>query len=82
MEQHVTQVATYVGQLDSQGKLLRQTINNPKHNVSVIYLRNAKCYEAPSITRPKEEAENSTEEILGKKEAKKEVEKETPRLIK
>ena len=74
----MSQLATSVGRLESQGKLLRRIENNPKHNMSAISLRSEKSYEDPNKYKPEEEAEKENEEVLGKKEAQ-EMEKETPK---
>ncbi|KAF7826031.1 uncharacterized protein G2W53_017195 [Senna tora] len=42
LEQQMSQIATSVSKLESQGKLPSQTETNPKHNVCAITLRNGK----------------------------------------
>lgn len=55
-EQQVSQVATFVGRLESQWKLAGHTENNPKHNVSAISLISRKRYEGPSVSELEKEA--------------------------
>lgn len=71
LEQQVSQLATSVGRLESQGTLPGQTENNPKQNVSVISLRSGKSYESPRKSEPEEEAEKETEGVMEEKEAEK-----------
>lgn len=67
--------------MESQGKLLGQTENNPNHNVSAFSLKSGKSYEDPSKYEPEEEVEKETGEVLGKKEAEKRGGKETPNQL-
>ncbi|PIN21584.1 hypothetical protein CDL12_05712 [Handroanthus impetiginosus] len=47
LERQVSQLATSVNRLESQGKLPSQTIVNPKQNISAIVLRNEKELKEP-----------------------------------
>ena len=49
LEQQVTQLATSMNKLESEGKLPTQTIQNPKHNVCAISLKGEMQYEAPRM---------------------------------
>ncbi|KAL7617721.1 hypothetical protein Lser_V15G04300 [Lactuca serriola] len=82
LEQHVSQLATSVGRLESQGKLPGHTENNPKHNVSAIFLRSGKTYEGPSSSEPENKEAEEFEEVLVEEESEKLEEKETPTLPK
>ncbi|KAJ9568340.1 hypothetical protein OSB04_004306 [Centaurea solstitialis] len=50
----MTQLATSVSQLESQGKLPSQTETNPKQNVSAIALRSGKELEEPKMVKSRE----------------------------
>ncbi|KAJ9542794.1 hypothetical protein OSB04_029300 [Centaurea solstitialis] len=50
----MTQLATSVSRLESQGKLPSQTETNPKQNVSAIVLRSGKELEEPKMVKSKE----------------------------
>nr|KAJ0228222.1 hypothetical protein LSAT_V11C100031780 [Lactuca sativa] len=52
LEQQVSQLATSVGHLEFQGKLMGHIENNLKHNVSSISLRSGKTYGGPSSSEP------------------------------
>ncbi|XP_043808707.1 uncharacterized protein LOC122722298 [Manihot esculenta] len=56
LENQMSQLATSVSKLESQGKLPSQTVPNPKQNVSVIMLRSGKELESAS---PKKLAQGS-----------------------
>nr|KAJ0222796.1 hypothetical protein LSAT_V11C200078700 [Lactuca sativa] len=71
LEQQVSQLATFVGRLEPQGKLPRHTENNLKHNVSVIFLRIRKRYGDPRASEP-------GNEVLVEEESGNLEEKETP----
>ena len=60
----MSQLATSVGRLESQGKLLGHIENNPKHNVSAISLRSRKTYEGPSLSELENKDEEEFEEVL------------------
>ena len=62
--QQVSQLATSMGRLESQGKLSGHIENNPKHNVSVISLRSRNTYEGPSSSEPENKDEKEFEEVL------------------
>nr|KAJ0200956.1 hypothetical protein LSAT_V11C600335540 [Lactuca sativa] len=64
LEQQVSQLATSVGRMESQGKLPGHTENNPKHNVSAISLRRRNTYEGPSSSEPENKDEDEFEEVL------------------
>ncbi|KAL7582259.1 hypothetical protein Lser_V15G44724 [Lactuca serriola] len=64
LEQQMTQLATSMSKLESQGKLPTQTEKNPKHSACAITLRNGKEYEGPKMIVEEEEME------LDKKEEK------------
>nr|KAJ0219452.1 hypothetical protein LSAT_V11C300153160 [Lactuca sativa] len=64
LEQQVSQLATSIGRLESQGKLPGHTENNPKHNLSVISLRSRNTYEGPSSSEPENKDEEEFEEVL------------------
>nr|KAJ0194651.1 hypothetical protein LSAT_V11C700372580 [Lactuca sativa] len=76
LEDIASQLATYVGCLESQGKLPGHTENNLKHNVSVLSLRSGKSYGGPGASELEKEAEEEYEEILVEEEYLKESEKE------
>ncbi|KAL7586284.1 hypothetical protein Lser_V15G37354 [Lactuca serriola] len=57
LEQQVSQLATCVSKLESQGKLSAQTETNPRHNVCVITLRGGKSYNDPKVSVDQEEEE-------------------------
>nr|KAJ0204327.1 hypothetical protein LSAT_V11C500294860 [Lactuca sativa] len=92
LEQQVSQLATSMGRLESQGKLPAHTENNPKHNVSAISLRSRNTYEGPSSSEPENKDEEELEEVLieegefeevlVEEESEKLEEKETPTLPK
>lgn len=65
--------------MESEGKLLGHTENNPKHNVSMISLTGMKSYEGPSRSEPEKEDEKQSEQVMEEKETKKVDEKETPK---
>ncbi|KAJ9551268.1 hypothetical protein OSB04_015313 [Centaurea solstitialis] len=50
----MTQLATSVSRLESQGKLPSQTETNPKQNVSAIVLRSGKELEEPKMVKSRE----------------------------
>ncbi|KAJ9556479.1 hypothetical protein OSB04_011093 [Centaurea solstitialis] len=50
----MTQLATSVSRLESQGKLPSQTETNPKQNVSAIVLRSGKKLEEPKMVKSRE----------------------------
>ena len=60
----MSQLATFVGRLESQGKLPGHTENNLKHTVSAISLRSGKTYEGPSSYEPENEAGEKFKEVL------------------
>nr|KAJ0202786.1 hypothetical protein LSAT_V11C500258560 [Lactuca sativa] len=60
----MSQLATSVDRLESQGKLLGHTENNPKNNVSVISLRSGKTYGCPSLSELEYKAEEEFEDVL------------------
>ncbi|KAL7582395.1 hypothetical protein Lser_V15G42343 [Lactuca serriola] len=83
LEQQMTQLATSVSKLESQGKLPAQTEKNPKHSACAITLRNGKEYEAkftpppfPSILS-KSKREREDNEIM---EMSRKVEVNIPRI--
>ena len=49
LEQQMTQLATSMSKLESQGKLPAQTEKNPTHSACAITLRNGKEYEGPKM---------------------------------
>lgn len=49
LEKQVSQLATSVSKLESEGKLLAQTETNPRHNVCSIILRGGKSYDGPKV---------------------------------
>ncbi|XP_023761614.1 uncharacterized protein LOC111910053 [Lactuca sativa] len=71
LEQQMTQLATSVSKLESQGKLLAQIEKNPKHSACAITLRNGKEYEGPKIIEEEEEMELEKEEEKSKAPSKK-----------
>ncbi|XP_042753300.1 uncharacterized protein LOC111919786 [Lactuca sativa] len=77
LEQQMSQLATSVGRLESQGKLPGHTENNPKHNVSAIFLKNGKTYEGPSSSEPENKDEAEFEEVLIEEGDVEGIEKET-----
>ncbi|XP_043812729.1 uncharacterized protein LOC122723696 [Manihot esculenta] len=86
LENQMSQLATSVSKLESQGKLSSQTIPNPKQNVSAITLRSGKQLESASpkrfaqrsATDLKEEAEI---EILVENEPKKSEVEQPPMQV-
>ncbi|XP_052619833.1 uncharacterized protein LOC111889560 [Lactuca sativa] len=70
LEKQVSQLATSVGKLESQGKLPAQTETNPRHNVCAITLRGGKSYDGPKVSVDQKEEEIVVEEAT--KEEKKE----------
>ncbi|XP_024986583.1 uncharacterized protein LOC112521826 [Cynara cardunculus var. scolymus] len=68
----MTQLATSVSRLQSQGKFPSQTETNPKQNVSAIFLRNGKELEEPKMAKSREmekEQEVSPKLIQHKKQS-------------
>lgn len=57
----MSQFATSMSRLESQGILPTHTEHNPKHNVSAISLRSGKFYEGLSVSEPEKESK----EVLG-----------------
>ncbi|KAL7610709.1 hypothetical protein Lser_V15G12116 [Lactuca serriola] len=55
LEQQMTQLATSMSKLESQGKLPAQTEKNPKHSACAITLRNGKEHEGPKMIEEEEE---------------------------
>ncbi|XP_076916517.1 uncharacterized protein LOC143576272 [Bidens hawaiensis] len=51
----MSQLATSMSKIDSQGKLPPQTEKNPKHNACAITLRSGKSYEGPTVEDEEEE---------------------------
>ncbi|XP_043813667.1 uncharacterized protein LOC122723840 [Manihot esculenta] len=51
LENQMSQLATSVSKLESQGKLPSQTVPNPKQNVSAIMLRSGKELESASLKK-------------------------------
>nr|KAJ0212399.1 hypothetical protein LSAT_V11C400221670 [Lactuca sativa] len=76
LEQHVSQLATSMGRLESQGKLPGHTEINPKHNVTAISLRSRNTYEGPSSSKPENKDEEEFEEVLIKEGDVEGIEKE------
>ncbi|XP_023743143.2 uncharacterized protein LOC111891312 [Lactuca sativa] len=70
LEKQVSQLATSVSKLESQGKLPAQTEANLRHNVCAITLRGGKSYDGPKVSVDKKEEEIVVEEAT--KEEKKE----------
>ncbi|XP_052627011.1 uncharacterized protein LOC122197507 [Lactuca sativa] len=70
IEKQVSQLATSVSKLESQGKLPAQTETNPRHNVCVITLRGGKSYDGLKVSVDQKEEEIVVEEAT--KEEKKE----------
>ncbi|XP_023728204.1 uncharacterized protein LOC111875909 [Lactuca sativa] len=70
LENEVSQLATSVRKLESQGKLHAQTETNPRHNVCAITLRGGKCYDGPKVSVDQKEEEIMVEKAT--KEEKKE----------
>lgn len=63
----ITQIATSVGKLETQnsGKLLSQTVVNPKENASAMVLRSRKEIESKRISPTKDTGEkDNDEEVL------------------
>ena len=58
----VSQLATSVSKLESQGKLPAQTETNPRHNVCAITLRGGKSYDGPKVSVDQKEEEIVVEE--------------------
>ena len=73
----MSQLATSVGRVESQGKLSWHTENNMKHNVCAISLRNGKIYEDLRKSELEEEAEEESKIVLGDREAENVEEKDT-----
>ncbi|PIN24395.1 hypothetical protein CDL12_02876 [Handroanthus impetiginosus] len=61
LERQVSQLATSVNRLESQGKLPSQTVVNPKQNVSAIVLRNGKELKEPIKTAQRNSLEKEAE---------------------
>ncbi|KAL7597396.1 hypothetical protein Lser_V15G31293 [Lactuca serriola] len=70
LEQQMTQLATSVSKLESQGKLPAQTEKNPKHSACAITLRNGKEYESPKMVEEEEKIELEKEEEKSKTPSK------------
>ncbi|XP_023730879.2 uncharacterized protein LOC111878591 [Lactuca sativa] len=70
LEKQVSQLATSISKLDSQGKLPAKTETNPRHNVCAITLRGGKSYDGPKVSVDQKEEERVVEEAT--KEEKKE----------
>ncbi|CAI9289287.1 unnamed protein product [Lactuca saligna] len=70
LEKQVSQLATSVSKLESQGKLPAQTETNPRHNVCAITLRGGKSYDGPKVSVDHKQEEIVVEEAT--KEEKKE----------
>ncbi|XP_052625040.1 uncharacterized protein LOC128132484 [Lactuca sativa] len=70
LEQQMTQLATSVSKLESQGKLPAQTEKNTKHSACVITLRNGKEYEGPKMVEEEEKMELEKEEEKSKTPSK------------
>ncbi|XP_023730543.2 uncharacterized protein LOC111878271 [Lactuca sativa] len=70
LEQKMTQLATSVSKLESQGKLPAQTEKNPKHSACAITLRNGKEYEGPKMIEEEEEMELEKEDEKSKTPSK------------
>ena len=51
----MSQLASSVSKLESQGKLPAQTEKNPRHTVCAITIRSGMAYEGPSMSEKKEE---------------------------
>ncbi|KAI3523607.1 hypothetical protein L1887_01861 [Cichorium endivia] len=65
LEQQVSQLASSMSKIESQGKLPPQTEKNPKHNACAITLRSGKGYEGPKLPEyEEEELEIKGDEIL------------------
>ncbi|XP_023763984.2 uncharacterized protein LOC111912477 [Lactuca sativa] len=62
LEKQVSQLATSVSKLESQGKLHAQTETNPRHNVCAITLRGGKSYDDPKVSVDQKEEEIVVEE--------------------
>ncbi|XP_023739497.1 uncharacterized protein LOC111887555 [Lactuca sativa] len=58
----MTQLANFVSKLESHGKLLSQTENNPNHSACAITSRNGKEYEGPKMIEKEQEMELEKEE--------------------
>nr|KAJ0206547.1 hypothetical protein LSAT_V11C500274310 [Lactuca sativa] len=82
LEQQMSQLATFVCRLESQGKLPRHTENILKHNVSVISLRSGKSYENPRKSELKKEDVEESEQNLVNKEATEDKGTETLKPVK
>ncbi|XP_023742499.2 uncharacterized protein LOC111890630 [Lactuca sativa] len=70
LEKQVSQLATSVSKLESQGNLPAQTETNPRHNMCAITLRGGKSYDGPKVSVDQKEEEIVVEEAT--KEEKKE----------
>ncbi|KAL7585219.1 uncharacterized protein LOC111909842 [Lactuca sativa] len=82
LEQHVSQLATFVGHMQSQGKLPGHTKNNPKHNVSEAEEEYEEILVEEGDVKETEKEEEEYEEVLVEPESKKLEEKETPTPVK
>ncbi|XP_042758017.1 uncharacterized protein LOC122197905 [Lactuca sativa] len=69
LEKQVSQLATFVSKLESQGKLPAQK-TNPRHNVCAVKMRGGKSYDGPKVSVDQKEEEVVVEEAT--KEEKKE----------
>ncbi|XP_023729289.1 uncharacterized protein LOC111876964 [Lactuca sativa] len=69
LEQQMTQLATFLSKLESQGKLPAQTEKNPKHSACAITMRNGKEYEGQKMIE-EEEMEIEKEEEKSKTPSK------------
>ncbi|PIN09707.1 hypothetical protein CDL12_17709 [Handroanthus impetiginosus] len=82
LERQVSQLATLVNRLESQGKLPSQTVVKPKQNVSAITLRNGKELKEPIKTATRNPLEKEAErEVIVPSSQPQKPDGEKPSLI-
>ncbi|XP_023766047.2 uncharacterized protein LOC111914567 [Lactuca sativa] len=81
LEKQVSQLATSVSKLESQGKLLAQTETNPRHNVCAITLRGGKSYDGPKVSVDQKEEEIVVEEATKEQKKEEKTIKKKPFII-